>query len=43
MSSFIFDILKQELGGMVLYKPNRKEFSRYWKLMVMPGEEEKQI
>lgn len=30
MSSFIFDILKQELGGMVLYKPNRKEFSRYW-------------
>lgn len=30
LSSYIFDTLKQELGGMVLYKPNRTEFSRYW-------------
>ena len=30
LSTFIFDLLKQELGGMVLYKPNRAEFSRYW-------------
>jgi len=30
LSTYIFDILKQELGGMVLYKPNRTEFSRYW-------------
>ncbi len=30
LSTFIFDILKQELGGMILYKPNRTEFSRYW-------------
>ncbi len=31
LSTYIFDILKQELGGMVLYKPNRTEFSRYWR------------
>lgn len=30
LSTFIFDALKQDLGGMVLYKPNRTEFSRYW-------------
>ena len=30
LSTYIFDVLKQELGGMVLYKPNRTEFSRYW-------------
>ena len=30
LSSYIFDTLKQELGGMVLYKPNRTEFYRYW-------------
>ena len=30
LSTYIFDLLKQELGGMVLYKPNRAEFSRYW-------------
>ncbi len=30
LSIYIFDVLKQELGGMVLYKPNRAEFSKYW-------------
>ena len=30
LSTYIFDILKQELGVTVLYKPNRTEFSRYW-------------
>lgn len=30
LSTFIFDALKQDLGGMILYKPNRTEFSRYW-------------
>ena len=30
LSSFIFDILKQELGCMVLYKPNKTEFTKYW-------------
>lgn len=30
LSSYIFDILKQELNRMVLYKPNRAEFFRYW-------------
>jgi hypothetical protein len=30
LSTFIFDLLKQELGGMVLYKPNKNEFSKYW-------------
>lgn len=30
LSMYIFDILKQELGIMVLYKPNGTEFSRYW-------------
>ena len=30
LSTFIFDALKQDLGGMILYKPNRMEFSRYW-------------
>ena len=30
LSTYIFDTLKQELGGMVLYKPNRTDFSRYW-------------
>ncbi len=30
LSFYIFDFLKQELGGMVLYKPNRTEFSKYW-------------
>ncbi len=30
LSTYIFDSLKQELGGMVLYKPNKNEFSKYW-------------
>lgn len=30
LSSYIFDILKQEHGGMVMCKPNRKEFFKYW-------------
>lgn len=30
LSAYIFDTLKKELGGMVLYKPNRTEFTRYW-------------
>ena len=30
LSSYIFDILKRELGGMILYKPNRAEFNKYW-------------
>lgn len=30
LSAYVFDLLKQEIGSMVLYKPNRAEFSRYW-------------
>ena len=30
VSTYIFDILKRETGGMVLYKPNNAEFSKYW-------------
>ena len=29
-SSYIFDILKDEYPGRVLFKPGKKEFERYW-------------
>ena len=30
ISSFIFDIIKEEYTSNILYKPNKKEFDRYW-------------
>ncbi len=30
VSSFVFDSLQEDPGGGILYKPNQKEFDRYW-------------
>lgn len=30
VSSYIFDILKEEYAGSVLYKPGKSDFDRYW-------------
>ncbi len=30
ISSYVFDILKDEYNGGVLYNPSKKEFDRYW-------------
>ncbi len=30
LSSYIFDVLRERIGGVVLYKPNKVEYERYW-------------
>ena len=30
VSSYIFDNLREEYAGSVLYKPGKKDFDRYW-------------
>ncbi len=30
LSSFVFDYIREKLGGIVLYKPNKSEYERYW-------------
>ncbi len=30
ISSFVFDSLQEDSGGSILYKPDKKEFDRYW-------------
>ena len=30
ISSFVFDFFQEDLGGSILYKPDKKEFDRYW-------------
>lgn len=31
VSSYIFDTLQDDYNGQVIYRPNRKEFDRYWR------------
>ncbi len=30
ISSFVFDSLQEDFSGIILYKPDKKEFDRYW-------------